>query len=405
MTYDLIIKGGHVLDPGQSIDGIMDVAITDGRIAQIGPDLPSAEAKTVLEIRDPNRYVVPGLIDMHCHVAYGSMTHGVGLDCCKPDEVGVESGVTTVIDAGSIGASNIGVFPAHIIPHSNTRIGVLLNVASFAHTMPQPSDMNSLDELNQDVIARCIANNPGLVSGFKLRLVGSIVDDIGEALVDRAKAISREHQLPLTVHVGDPGAANREHPERVAEVTKHVLKTLEAGDILTHICTPRAGGVMDSSLHPYPELREARANGVILDSALGRGHFDYEVACRQAEAGVAPDTISSDLSTLGQDFHSLLECMSKFMAVGYSLSDVVRMTTVNPARVNHLEDSLGALAVGREADITILDVVEGPFSFLDTRQNVFSGTSALAPVQTIRAGKLYAPRWGTHPWGWLPSAV
>jgi dihydroorotase len=404
VTYDLILRGGHVLDPGQSIDQPMDIAIADGRIAEMGSDLPADAARAVIEIRGANRYVVPGLIDMHCHVAYGSTTHGVGLDCCRPDEVGVESGVTTVIDGGSVGAGNIGVFPAHIIPHSKTRIRTLLNVASFAHTMPKPADAGSIDELDRDAIARCIENNPGLVSGFKLRLVGAIVDEIGESLVDRAKEISREHHLPLTVHIGDPRAGGRDHPERVDEVTRHLLRTLEQGDILTHICTPNIGGVMDTSLNPYPELREARANGVVLDSALGRGHFGYEIACRQAQAGVMPDTISSDLSGMGQDFHSLLECMSKFMAVGYSLSDVIRMTTVNPAKVNGLQDSLGALAVGREADITVLDVVPGDFKFLDSRQNVFKGSYGLAPVQTIRAGTLHAPRWGTHPWGWLPDS-
>ena len=144
---------------------------------------------------------------------------------------------------------------------------------------------------------------------------------------------------------------------------------------------------------------------MVLDPALGVGNLGYELAQRQAELGLHPDTISSDLTAGGQArvVYSLLECMARFMAVGYTVADMVRMTTVNAARALGMEDVLGALAVGREADITILEVVKGRWRFIDTVQQVFTGETALVPLQTIRAGEAFAPAWGPHPWGWLPE--
>jgi dihydroorotase len=154
-----------------------------------------------------------------------------------------------------------------------------------------------------------------------------------------------------------------------------------------------------------PELQEARASGVVLDQASGRGNFSYEVAQRQADLGLHPDTISTDMSTPGRAevVHSLMECMAKFMALGYSLEDVVRMTTINAAKALRKEDQLGAIAVGREADLTIMDLVPGKWQFKDCRGESFSGAQAIVPVQTVRAGELFAPEWGPYPWGWLPA--
>jgi dihydroorotase len=153
-----------------------------------------------------------------------------------------------------------------------------------------------------------------------------------------------------------------------------------------------------------PEVEEARANGVLIDSALGRGNFGIEVARRQAELGIRPDTTSSDLTAGGRTLGvGLLDSMAKFMSIGYSLSDVVRMTTANAARGIGLADRLGAIAVGREADLSIFDVVDGKWKFTDTVKQVFSGRQALVPVQTIRRGDLFSPEWGPYPWGWLPE--
>jgi dihydroorotase len=154
-----------------------------------------------------------------------------------------------------------------------------------------------------------------------------------------------------------------------------------------------------------PEFTSAKSNGVIMDSALGRHNFGYKVARQQADLGIHPDTISTDITPggYGEIVYSLLECMAKFMALGYSLADVVRMTTGNAARALGLAGQLGAIAVGREADLSIVDVVSGRWRFTDTVGDEFFGDDALVPVHTVRGGELIAPNWGPHAWGWLPE--
>jgi dihydroorotase len=159
---------------------------------------------------------------------------------------------------------------------------------------------------------------------------------------------------------------------------------------------------MDDAQSVVPEVEEARAKGVVIDSALGRGNFGYAVARRQAELGVYPDTTSSDITGGGRRLGvGLLDSMAKLMAVGYSLSDVVRMTTTNAARGIGMADQLGAIAVGREADLSIFDVIDRNWKDTDTANQVFTGSKALVPVQTIRHGQLFSPDWGPYPWGWL----
>ena len=404
MKYDLLVKGGHVLDPGTGLDGRQDIGVSGGKIAAIESDIPRADASRVVEVRGASRYVTPGLIDVHTHVAYGATTAGVGMGCVDPDVGGVGSGVTTVLDAGSVGIANVGVFGTHLMPKAQTRLICFVNVGTYAHTTPSMADVNRMEEIDRKAIASCIQANPGMISGFKVRLVGPVVQERGEEVVKLSKEIATEHGLPLMVHIGDG-----RHPDRVRanELTRFLLKTLTAGDILTHLCTPNPGGVMnerEAARSVIPEVEEARANGVLIDSALGRGNFGIEVARRQAELGVRPDTTSSDLTGGGRRLGvGLLDSMAKFMSIGYSLSDVVRMTTTNAARGIGMADQLGAIAVGREADISIFDVVDGNWKFTDTVNQMFSGREALVPVQTIRAGELFSPDWGPYPWGWLPE--
>jgi dihydroorotase len=404
VTHQLVLKNAHVLDPGRDVDQVIDIAVDDGRITALEADIATDGVRAVLDLDRPGRYVVPGLIDLHTHVAHGGTTRGVGMACCVPDEIGVQSGVTTVLDAGSVGIANIGVFPEHIIPRAATRILCFLNVGSFAHTMPNQADVTSLADIDADAIASCIANNPGLVAGLKVRLVGAFVRQAGEQVIDASKAAARAAGVPLMVHIGDVSTPD-EAGARMLEITEYLLAELEPGDILTHLCTPRAGGVEKAGERLDPVLRAARERGVVLDSALGMGNFGYRVAEQQFARGLFPDTISSDLTGGGQSFHSLLECMSKFMAIGYSLTDVVRMTTSNAAGAIGLGDVAGSLAPGRLADLTVLDLTEGEFTFTDTNKETFHGPWALTPVQTVRAGALHAPRWGTHPWGWLPQSA
>ncbi len=404
-TYDLLIKGGHVLDPGQGLDAHLDIAIAGGKIARIAAGIEPGDAARVLEVRGPGRHVVPGRIDLHTHVANGAITEGVGMGNCDADDIGVHSGVTTVADCGSVGVANLGVFPAYILPKAKTRVITLVNAGSYAHTMPGPADVNSLADINRDALVSAAEHNPGLIAGVKLRIVGPAFGASGEEIITKAKAAAKDLGVPLMVHIGDFTAKDEASAARRGELTRFLLKAFEPGDILTHLCTPNSGRVLDPAGKPYPEVAEARANGVVLDSALGRGNFGIEVARRQADLGLFPDTISSDLTAMGQTFHSLLECMAKFMSIGYTLADVVKATTASAARALSLQHEIGAIEVGRDADLSIIDVVEGDFTFTDTRGVEFRGGYGLVPVRTVKAGEEFSPGWGTHPWGWLPASA
>jgi dihydroorotase len=403
VPYDLLIKGGHVLDPGEGLDSKLDIAVTDGRIAAIEPGIDAAEAKRVVEVKGDNRYVTPGLIDIHTHVAYGATTPGVGMGCCEPDQVGVQSGVTTVLDCGSVGVANIGVLQAHVMPRARTRIIPFVNVGSYAHTMPGWADVRTLDDIDAKAIAGAIEASPGFIKGLKLRMVGEVAQNQWEPMVDACKAISREHHIPLMVHVGD---MRNENWDKAEQATGYLLNSFDPGDILTHLATPRAGGVMadEAQTKIIPELQEARNRGVVLDPALGAGNFGFDVARTQADIGLIPDTISSDLTAGGRGrvVYSLMECMGRFMAVGYTVQDMVRMSTTNAAKALRMQDEIGALKVGREADITVFEVVNGKWKFVDTVQKEFTGEKAMQPIVTLRAGEVITPEWGPHPWGWLP---
>jgi dihydroorotase len=404
MPYDVVVKGGHVLDPGQGLDAQLDIAVQDGKIVAIQPDIPTTGATRVVDVRGSGRYVLPGLLDIHTHVAHGATTAGVGMGCVDPDVGGVGSGATTLLDAGSVGIANVGVFGTHLLPRAKTRVIVFVNLGTYAHTTPAAADVTRMEDIDRKTIASCIEANPGLISGFKLRMVGPVVQERGEEVIKLAKEISNEHHLPLMVHIGDGRAPDK---QRASELTRLMLKSFTEGDILTHLCTPHPGGVMDpadAAKQTVPELNEARNNGALIDSALGRGNFGIEVARRQAEMGVHPDTTSSDLTAGGRKMGTgVLDSMAKFMSLGYSLADVVRMTTSNAAKGIGMADKLGAIAVGREADLSIIDVVDGNWKFTDTLGQVFTGAKALVPVQTMRVGEMFSPDWGPYPWGWLPE--
>lgn len=402
--YDLVVKNCRILDPGQSLDCKMDVGIADGRIVALSPHLRDGTAVQALDVSAADTYVVPGLIDAHAHVAEGATTPGVGMQCCDPDDIGVRSGVTSILDAGSVGICHIGVFQSYILPRTSTRVFCYLNVGSFAHSTPDPVDVRRSSDIDEAGISECLAANEGLVSGLKLRFVGPLAAAAGEELVARVLAVAQKSGLQLMVHVGDP-RAKPEDAGRLRKVTRFALSQLRPGDVLTHLCTPHIGGVGAADPGLIDVARAARDRGVFLDSGNGRTNFSHQVARGQRELGLEPDTISTDLTAQGEHYLSLVECMSQFMALGYSLSEVIEMTTIRAARVIGQGETLGAIKVGRPADLTILKVVAGNYKFVDGIGHILTGNFGIEPVQTIRSGRLFEPRWGTHPWGWLPEAA
>jgi dihydroorotase len=395
---DLLIQGGEVFDPGQGLRGRLDIAVSQGKIAQIAPHLDPREATRVVDVS--GKVVAPGLIDLHAHVYAGVRTVGVNENCLMPDLAGVQSGVTTLVDPGSGGCYNFSGFTRFLVPTSRTRLFALVNIARHGlFGMPEITQQADIDV--EGTIA-CVEQHKPTVLGVKLRMAGPVLDVFGIEAAKLAKRAARETYTKLMVHIGD----SREERPQANRLTQQLLaEVLEPGDIVTHLCTHHAGGVMRQDGTVIPELRDAIKAGVVLDPAHGRFNFNVDIARRQLDQGVMPDTISTDigLTNWKATVHSMTETMSKFLAVGLSLEDVLLRTTANPARVLGMADTLGAIAVGREADVSVLDVVDGEWEFTDSSGARFKGTQAIVPVVTIRAGEVIAPDWGPHPWGWLPA--
>ena len=399
--YDLVVKGGRVVDPGQGLDGPMDIGVSNGRIAAVEPAIDDPEAARVIDVR--GRIVIPGMIDLHVHFIQGAGTPGVNEIAAPPDLAGVHSGVTTLLDAGTTGAWNYGVYLHHVANSAKTRLLSMLNIGKFGipgQAIGKP-EIYTTEDVDLDATIRLADQHPAHIHGVKVRLVGPALFSMGADLIRLAKEAARETKLPLMVHVGDIiGFDNR-----AQDLTRTLLKELDEGDILTHVCTSMPGGVLDANGKVLPELREAEANGVVFDPAHGRSNFNFAVANRLAQQDFHPTTISTDLTLNGRKgpIHGITETMSKFMAVGYTLEQTVRMVTEAPAKALGMQDQIGAIAVGREADLSIIEELNGSWRFQDSQGNSFTGEKALRPVHTIRAGELIPLEWGPHPWGWDPA--
>ena len=395
---DLLIQNGEVIDPASGLRGRMDVAIQDGQIVSIASQTDAPAARRVLDVA--GKLVVPGLIDMHAHVYWGISTEQVSDLNAPPDRIGVQSGITTVVDAGGAGFHDWGGFARYIVPSARTRILALLNI--YRATALQYLATRGRPLIDVDSTVRTIEGNRSLIQGIKLLLNGPPIDTLGMEAVRLAVRAARQAGTRLMVHIGD--LHNPPSP-RAAGLTREMLGALAPGDILTHLCTARPGGILDEGGRVVRELLEARERGVVLDSAQGRTNFSFDVARRLMDQGVVPDVISSDLTLGGRTWivYSLTECMSKFLALGLGIEEVIRMTTCNPARVLGMSDTLGRIEVGREADLSILQQVDGDWEFMDSLGQKLHGKTALVPVATIRSGEVIMPEWGPHPWGWLPA--
>jgi dihydroorotase len=317
-----------------------------------------------------------------------------------PDLIGVHSGVTTVVDAGSAGFWDLEGLTRYVVPAAATRILALL---SIYRTSSLPSLVTGGDRLiDLEGTLRAVEANRGLVRGIKLPLSGAVVDLLGIEAVRRAAQVAREAGTRLMVHIGN---LRTPASPRAAGLTREMLDLLTAGDILTHVCTAREGGVLDEQGRVLPELLAARERGVVLDSAQGRTNYSFRVSRRLIDQGIVPDVISSDLTWGGRGsiVYSLTECMAKFLALGVSISQVIRMTTANPAAALDMSDELGCLAVGRAADLSILHVALGEWEFKDSFGDTLVGDKALVPVAAVRSGQVIMPDWGPRPWGWLPA--
>ncbi|MBI4219731.1 MAG: amidohydrolase/deacetylase family metallohydrolase [Chloroflexi bacterium] len=396
--FDLVLKGGRVLDPGQDRDGRFDLGIRDGRIARVAPDLPDSAAIRVIDVT--GKLVTPGLIDLHTHVA-GALRKAVGEDSyVEPDLAGVNSGITTVVDAGSVGAYSFGGFLRYVVPNAKTRVISFINAGNVG--LLQQPEVRDRSFLDVDSTAATIRAYPGLIKGVKFRMVSPAIVELGIELPKTAKRMAVEGGVRVMVHVGD---ILKDDPVGAELAPRLLSEVLTAGDIVTHTTSHRIGALLGKDGKLLPQAREARQKGVIFDVGHGMANFTFKSARSVLDQGFVPDTLSSDLTERGRrgPLKSLTEVMGKFLALGLSLSDVVRMVTVNPARAIGMESEIGALAEGRTADISVLDIVGGDWIFRDNFGGTLQGRTAIAPVIAVRAGVPMPLDHGPHPWGWLPE--
>jgi dihydroorotase len=387
--YDLVLKGGRVVDPSSNLDGVLDVAVENGKIARIASGIAPAEAARVIEVG--GKIVTPGLIDLHAHVFEGFNRTGV-----NPDLAGVLAGVTTIVDAGSAGAATFGGW-RHILPHCHTEIVPFLHICQTGlATLP---DIIAESSVNLTDTVRVATEHKGLIHGIKARMVSPALEIMGMEMPRLAKRAAREAGIKLMVHIGD--TEKRYDPK----VIHPLLSLLEPGDILTHYFTPNPGGVLDGNGKLVAEAREANDRGVWFDTAHGRMNFSFDIGRKIIDQGLMPHCISTDLTVPGRlnTVHSMTEIMTRFLGLGFTLPQVVTMSTANPAKAIGAENRIGSLAVGRQADISVLDLQQGDWVVYDILGSGLRVDKAFAPHLTVKKGRVFTPDFGPRAWGWWPD--
>ena len=378
--FDLVIKGGDVLDPSQGLRGRRDIGIRFGVIEAVEADIPATRAQKVLDAA--GKLVTPGLVDLHTHVyPYGS---AIGIPA---DELVPYQGTTTCVSAGDAGAHNFAGFRRFVAAQTRTRLYAFVHIANIGLAGFPVAELFNIDFAQPDVAAKAIAENADMVLGAKVRMSENVIAKHGLEPLKRAISACEQAGTGAKVmcHIG--GVETR-------ELMSQILDTLRPGDILTHCYSgfPNVAGEFTNIVQDgrvIPAAMSAKQRGVIFDIGHGGGSFDYTVAEAAIAQGCPPDTISSDIhvfsgNTPGMPY--LTWVMSKFLGLGFSLEQVVAMSTSKPAGVINRLPKLGTLQVGAPGDVSILELVEGPVSFVDTRNNKREGKAHLKPVQTVAAG-------------------
>jgi len=382
--YDLLLKGGHVIDPANHINGVMDVAIAKDKIAAVAKDIPAEQAGKV--VNASGLYVTPGLIDIHFHIGHG----GAPLNWFAPDgrahteplgipaDIALQSGVTTIVDAGTAGAETFLQEKEEVIDHAKVRILAFLNIV--ANGMNGGLEQ-SVDEMNPKLCAETIKKYPEIIVGVKTAHYWTEAPWDGEhtpwAAVDRAEECGQAANVPVMFDFWP-------RPERTyAEL---ILKKMRPGDIHTHVFAQQFPIVLpDGKLNPI--MTEARARGVIFDVGHGAGSFWFRNAVPAAKQGFIPDSMSTDLHMENFTILSMNNVMSKFLSMGVSLEEIIRRSTVNPANEIRRPE-LGTLSVGKEADIAVLEEQHGQFSYIDCGVARMDGSLQLVARMTVRGGKI-----------------
>jgi len=382
--YDLLLKGGHVIDPANHVDAVMDVAVLKDKIAAVEKDIPASRAGKVVDAS--GLYVTPGLIDIHVHIGHG----GAPLDWFTPEgrshsgpygipaDIALQAGVTTMVDAGSSGADTFLLEKEEVIDRAKVRVLAFLNIVTNGM---QGGLEQTVDQMDAKRCVETIKEYPDIIVGVKTAHYWTEEPWDGEhtpwAAVDKAEECGRAANVPVMFDFWP-------RPDR--NYAELILKKMRPGDIHTHVFAQqfpilRADGKIN------PILAEARARGVIFDVGHGAGSFWFRNAVPAVKQGFVPDSMSTDLHTGNFTVLSMTQVMSKFLAMGVPLEDIIRRSTVNPAQEIRRPE-LGTLSVGKEADIAVLEQLNGSFGYIDCGFARMDGKVKLVARMTVRGGRI-----------------
>ena len=407
-TFDQLLRGGRVICPASGIDGIRDVAIRNGKIAAVQSDILPTSAREVIDVT--GKLVLPGLIDTHAHV-YQYVSGRFGMNA---DMVGVQSGVTTVVDQGGPSCMTLPGFRHFIAEPAKTRVYAFLSAYLVGglegHYYP---NLYSPEGVDIDATVKSATSNLDLVRGIKAHAEIGGFARWGIRVIEMAAEIGRRADLPVYVHFGQlwglPETGT--NGEDVDTILERVIPLLREGDVLAHPFTRHPGGFVNREGDVHPVIQAALDRGLKVDVGHG-SHFSYRLAKKAIAAGIIPTTLGADIHGYnthvpapagtpdqheddenhpfaGQAKFSLVQAMSSMMALGLTLEQVVPMVTSNPARMLGRADEIGALKVGREADVSVIAEQTGRFALRDNDNNQVIAECLLQPAFCLRAGTRY----------------
>jgi dihydroorotase len=394
--YDLLLQGGHVIDPRNNLNAVRDVAISGGKVAAVAAKIDPADALKTVDVA--GLYVTPGLIDIHAHVYTGTGERAsyAGDNSVYPDGFTFRVGVTTLVDAGGAGWRNFEDFKSRVIDRQRTRVLALLNIVG--NGMRGGKFEHDLADMESGPTGEMAKKHKGVIVGIKT----AHYSGPEWTPVERAVEAGTAADIPVMVDFGS------NHPD-TRPLADLVTKKLRPGDIYTHMYSGLRNELVDGK--PNPGVIEGRKRGVIFDVGHGGGSFLWRVAVPMVKAGFVPDSISTDLhiGSMNAGMKDMLNVMGKFLALGVPVDQVIRMSTWNPAR-EIKQEQLGHLSAGAIADIAVLRLEKGKFGFIDMNGARMAGTEKLTAEMTLKDGRivyelngLSRPDWSTLPADYRPT--
>ncbi len=379
MKYDLLVKGGTLVDPAENLSGVRDVGFAAGRVAAVGERLDKVDAREVIDAS--GCVVTPGLIDLHVHVFAGVSHYGI-----EPDPTCLARGATTVVDAGSAGADIFPGFRKYVIDVSETRILAQMNISSQGMLTEEIGEFEIPEYADVDKACRMIEQHRDVVLGVKVRLTRNTIvsERSGMLPLHRAREAADAAGLPIMVHPQDAWC----------ESIDDILGVMKGGDILTHCFHDYPCGILDDEGRIRDSVLEAIERGVVFDVGHGAGSFSWEIVEKALSQDVLPTTISSDLHVYNVNgpVYDLASVVTKFLHLGLSIEDSISRVTSVPSAIIGMEGEVGTLANAAFGDAVVFELREGDFRLEDSTGEVRTGKRNLVPVTVVKGGRVYTRR-------------